>query len=85
MMMRTQRNPSLHVSQYHSYSGVGMFMRTLIKHVLHKSIPFSRPDAYEPTRKIQVGRIRVSNLVSFLVCYDVESLVVGTIRICSLM
>ena len=30
MIMRTQRNPSLHVSQYHSYSGVGMFMRTLI-------------------------------------------------------
>ena len=71
--MRTQRNPSLHVSQYHSYSGVGMFMRTLIYHVLHKSIPFSRPDAYEPTRTMQVGRIRVSDVVSFLVCCEVAS------------
>ena len=62
-----------------------MLMRTHIKHVLHKSIPFSRPDAYEPTRKIQVGRRRVSDLVSFLVCYDVKSLVVGTICIRFLM
>ena len=48
-----------------------MLMRTDIKHVLHKSIPFSRPDAYEPTRTMQGGSIRVSDVVSFLVGCEV--------------